>query len=176
MVGLLGAGLALGSHVCPERGFNLSAWLEAQQQLERECCRGEALDLESQRVIQRLEARNQVIDDLLESRLTLLEAASRFRDLSHEWPACDPLLGVVYPGQTEEECLCRQVIAFTRAVSPVGTEHWVRAHSLEKELAQLLVQGPLRLEGTGGVSPKNSGPTWQSGKPEQRSDSDAPNH
>jgi hypothetical protein len=145
LVGLLGACIALGSHVCPELGLNLSAWREIQQQVERERRRGEALHHESQRVNQHLEAQTRVINDLLEYRLTLLEAAARFRALEPQRTPNDPLLRVTYPGQTDEERWCRQVIAFTRAVDPVGTERWVRADSLEEELAQLLAQGPLRL-------------------------------
>jgi hypothetical protein len=51
---------------------------------------------------------------------------------------------MAFPGQTEEERFCRQVIAFVRAGGLPGTDRWVRADSFEEELAQWLAQGRLR--------------------------------
>jgi hypothetical protein len=144
-VGLVIAGWALASQVQPGFGGNVGNWLQIQQQLAEERRRSEALDHESRRTQQHLEMQLQVIRDLLENRLTLLEAAGRFRDLAHPWTTGNPVFCMAFPGQTEEERFCRQVIAFVRTGGPARLARWARADSLEEELAQRLAQGPLRM-------------------------------
>jgi hypothetical protein len=148
--GLLGALLAYGSCVYPtwsaRLGLNLTPWLDAQRDLAEACRRRESLNEYIRWVQQDLEAKSRVIEDVRNDRLTLLEAAARFRDMGH---SCLDRDGVLfrqsYAGQTDAERWCRKVIGYMRAVSPAHTDGASRADQLEAELSQHLAQGPLQL-------------------------------
>jgi hypothetical protein len=148
--GLLGALLAYGSCVYPtwsaRLGLNLTPWLDAQRDLAEACRRRETLNEHTRLVQQDLEAKCRVIEKLRNDRLTLLEAAARFRDMGH---SCLDRDGVLfrqsYAGQTDAERWCRKVIGYMRAVSPAQTDADSRADQLEAELSQHLAQGPLEL-------------------------------
>ncbi len=56
----------------------------------------------------RIQEKERIAGELIDGRLTLFEAAARFRRLNAEPPAAPPPLS--YPGDSEEERLCRQVI------------------------------------------------------------------
>jgi hypothetical protein len=148
--GLLCALLACGSYVYPTwsawLGLNLTPWLEAEQDLEQARRHRETLNEHTRLVKQDLEAKSRVIEDLRNDRLTLLEAAARFRDMGHS--CLDPdgaLFRQSYAGQTDAERWCRKVIGYMRAVSPPHTDGASRADQLEAELSQRLAQGPLQL-------------------------------
>ena len=147
---LLSALLACGSYVYPtwsaRLGLNLTVWREAEGDLERACRRRETLNEHTRLVQQDLEAKSRVIEELRNDRLTLLEAAARFRDMGHS--CLDPegaLFRQFYAGQTDTERWCRKVISYMRAVSPAHTDGASRADQLEAELSQRLAQGPLEL-------------------------------
>ena len=127
-------------------GLNFAEWLEVQRQLEDERRREVVLSDLTQRTAHSLQAKSQVVEELRHRRLTLLEAAARFRDLSrpgrddfHEW------FRRAYPGKTDEERWCRQVIRFLRGHSlklePLAEQY-------EAELARRLANGPLELPQT----------------------------
>jgi hypothetical protein len=146
--GLLSALFACATYVYPtwsaRLGLNLTAWLNGQQDLAEACQRRETLGQQTRLVQQDLEAKSQVIEDLRNDRLTLLEAAARFRDMGHS--CLDPdgaLFRQSYAGQTDAERWCRKVISYMRAVSPAQTDGASRADQLEVELSQHLAQGPL---------------------------------
>jgi hypothetical protein len=147
---LLSALLACGSYVYPtwsaRLGLNLTVWREAEGDLERACRRRETLNEHTRLVQQDLEAKCRVNEELRNDRLTLLEAAARFRDMGHS--CLDPegaLFRQFYAGQTDTERWCRKVISYMRAVSPAHTDGASRADQLEAELSQRLAQGPLEL-------------------------------
>ena len=147
---LLSALLACGSYVYPtwsaRLGLNLTPWLESERDLERACRRRETLNEHTRLVQQDLEAKCRVNEELRNDRLTLLEAAARFRDMGHS--CLDPegaLFRQFYAGQTDTERWCRKVISYMRAVSPAHTDGASRADQLEAELSQHLAQGPLQL-------------------------------
>ena len=144
---LLSALLACGSYVYPtwsaRLGLNLTVWREAEGDLERACRRRETLNEHTRLVQQDLEAKCRVNEELRNDRLTLLEAAARFRDMGHS--CLDPegaLFRQFYAGQTDTERWCRKVISYMRAVSPAHTDGASRADQLEAELSQRLAQGP----------------------------------
>jgi hypothetical protein len=58
-----------------------------------------------------VEKRIQVVSDVIDGRLSLLEAAAAFRDLDQ----ASPDLVVSYPGDTEGEKACQRVIAWVHA-------------------------------------------------------------
>jgi hypothetical protein len=62
----------------------------------------------------RIAEKDRLAAEVVGGRLTLLEAAARFRRLNHDDPPAVPL-DVYYPGDSEEERLCRQVIAYVGA-------------------------------------------------------------
>ena len=147
--GVLAALLMGGNHACPtwtaRVGLDrMTDWLDVHLQLAQEHHRGEILDGQVQRTLQSLQARIRVVEDLGAHRLTLLEAAARFRDLDGLASASDlEWSRRVDPGQTDEERWCRQVIRFVRGHyrdRPV-----LLAAQLEVELAGHLAEGTLHL-------------------------------
>jgi hypothetical protein len=107
------------------------------------------LEQQSRTIVQRLEAKEEVVRRLLAGRLTLLEAAALFGHLNEEpaaWPFQDNLR---WPGASREEKLCRQVLDWA---IPLAREEGGRAveaaDRLEAELAALLARGGvIRLPG-----------------------------
>jgi hypothetical protein len=62
----------------------------------------------------RVQEKDRVAGELVDGRLTLFEAAAHFRRLNDGGPKPAAPAALVYPGDSEEECLCRQVIAYAR--------------------------------------------------------------
>jgi hypothetical protein len=87
--------------------------------------------------------------DVAAGRLGLVEAAGRFRDLAAEDPVLNPeAFRRTYPGDTDEERYCRQVIRFVQLSlgEQPGADPAV-AGRLEAELQDRLRRGGLRLPG-----------------------------
>jgi hypothetical protein len=78
-----------------------------------------ALDTESQEraamSYRCLQAKRAVVTELLADRLTLLEAAARFRELDAGMPEARDRLLQAYPGVPYQVALCQQVIARARS-------------------------------------------------------------
>jgi hypothetical protein len=119
-------------------GPSVESWLGLPQQVQKNLQFAQALEEQSARVRQRIRAQNEVIKEILDRKMSLLEAACRFRAASM------PLVGArlrcfqeAYPGASESERFCRQVIAFTRwhAICPEQSRR--RAGELEAELSWL---------------------------------------
>jgi hypothetical protein len=62
----------------------------------------------------RWEDRASITTDVIDGRLSLLEAAAAFRDLNHQAPTVAQAVPQAYPGRTEGESACQQVLAFVR--------------------------------------------------------------
>src|SRR5262245_4691846 len=98
-------------------------------------------------VVERCAEKHRLAAEVLEGRLGLLEAATHFRDLNEQPP---PFLWERFrdrfPGRSDDERHCRQVIAFVKAALPEyrGADPAPVAR-LEAELEELLRQGDLRL-------------------------------
>lgn len=103
---------------------------------------------------ERVVRRRQVISDVFAGRRGLLEAAVAFRDLN-EMPGAPatPYLEL-FPGTTEDERLCRQVISWVESDPQQGSPD--RARALARQLEEELTA---RLQGPGGVRlpPRGSG-------------------
>jgi hypothetical protein len=115
--------------------------------LERQVEQSERFDAEldewGRTIFTRLDGKHRVTLELLEGRLSLLQAAVRFRDLN-TLPRRNPVdLRDLFPGRSDAERVCRQVIRWAseegRAIDPKRGES-LQA-SLEKELQQLLACG-----------------------------------
>jgi hypothetical protein len=107
-----------------------------------------ALDERVRPVLTRIRAKVAVIEELRGGRLTLAEATARFRLLNAagSQPALDT--SAYFPGATEEERLCRQVVRW--AVSAAGAESTsageATARRLGAELDGLLARNGGRIE------------------------------
>jgi hypothetical protein len=142
MVSVLLGMLLVGSNfTCPDLTSRLclhvKEWFGFQSQLAENLCHGEELDKEIKTLEQRRKMEQQVVNDLKAHKLSLLEAAARFRDLSP--PQSELMMNLLsdYHGCCSvEERFCRSVI------SRAGLEE---APRLEMELERLLILGELTL-------------------------------
>jgi hypothetical protein len=131
----LGASLTLGWLVGPEDEGDVarvSAELDRATALSRHC----------------LAVKAEVCTELIAGRLSLFEAAVRFRAASAEVPArFRRNLAEVYPGDSDDERECRRVIEWVRSAGDqdAGVRDQV-ADRLEVELCEHLAeQGTVRL-------------------------------
>jgi hypothetical protein len=88
--------------------------------------------------IRRIQAKVQIADEVVAGRLTLLEAARRYRPLQESAPGGLRYLLRKYPGATEQEVLCRNVITFARGTPSMQPERATVVARLEAELAEYL--------------------------------------
>jgi len=135
----LGALLVGGNLACPglTNGLcvHVEEWLPLQRRIAEHVRHDQELDKERQIVKQRIEKENQVVMDLKAGKLSLLEAAPRFRDLRP--PDAETvlyLLGDYYDCCSQEEFYCWSVINWA------GLE---AAPRLEAELERLAIEGQL---------------------------------
>jgi hypothetical protein len=120
--------------------------------LDPEARRGRPNDDEQFRAIRRrIETKHRLAREVIDGRLTLLEAAARFRDLDLEPPPfAQNGLRCRYPGVSDDELHCREVIFFVHAElrDRPGTDAHIMAR-LEAELKERLGRGDLHLPATG---------------------------
>ena len=115
----------------PELERNLAAHEDLRQQLEHK----------DDIIVERIAAKENVIRELIKEHLTLPEAAARFRKLNTESESCPGSPPDCFPGQTESERYCRQVLRWVE----IETQTWQPAEAeevrcrLEAELDLLLV-------------------------------------
>jgi hypothetical protein len=86
------------------------------------------------------QAKRAVVTELLADRLTLMEAAARFRELDADMPETRDRLLQAYPGVPYEVVLCRQVIGHARGELEVRAPEQVKrvVARLEAELQAYL--------------------------------------
>jgi|SRR5262245_13212648 len=113
---------------------------EEQEQLRK-------LEEERVRTLRRVQVRRDVVAAVITGRMTLLQAAGAFRELNRGSPSSYwGAFGHLYPGASDEERHCRQVIAYVRTELeeyPGGENEVVRR--LEAELRGHLERGKLHL-------------------------------
>jgi hypothetical protein len=142
---------------CPGLSW-LAGLFTLPQDLQDNAQVAEALDRQAEALFQRLESRRQILDDVMTRRLGLIEAAARFRDLGDlKGEYYRQLFRRYYPGQTDEEKYCRQVIAFARFCSPCPQPP--RIAELEAELEALLAREPIEGLIPGGLKPFPNSPS-----------------
>jgi hypothetical protein len=146
---LIGAGLTLAqpgwtTELVPDLCELPREW----RVLEVEARRTADLDNSQAALLQRIEAKAQVVEELIEQRLTLLEAAARFRDLDNRPPSFhwDSFRAGV-PGATDDEKHCHEVLDAMQSLLFGGDA--CHAASLKAQLEDVLrqhqQQGTLRL-------------------------------
>jgi hypothetical protein len=104
-----------------------------------------ALDELFRAVRRRSAAKERLAEQVAEGRLALTDAAARFRDLDRQPPPFHwDHFRHAYPGRSDEERHCREVIRFVRVTQDRPDSGAVAAR-LEAELRDLLDRGALRL-------------------------------
>jgi hypothetical protein len=95
----------------------------------------------------RLDIKDRLTADVAEGRLSLLEAAARFRDLNREWSTFQlEAFRETWPGRSDDERYCRQIIYMVRAkLRDRPAEGLAVVVRLQAELRHRLRRGDLRL-------------------------------
>jgi hypothetical protein len=105
---LLGGVLCLFPGTAARLGLDFWNLPELGLELQQEEAYGTELDREAEETFRRLAARDEAVRDVLDGRLTLWQAAARFRDLDATAPACARRdLARCFPGISEDERCCR---------------------------------------------------------------------
>jgi hypothetical protein len=152
IVRLLAVVLVLGGviWVCV-RGIDSWAVPEADEDPDQEARRGGWTDNEECLALQRrVGAKVRLAREVIDGRLTLLEAAARFRDLNREPPLFAWVaFRAANPGASDDELLCREVISYVHLEQrgQPGTDAGLVAR-LEAELNERLERGDLHLPAT----------------------------
>jgi hypothetical protein len=123
----------------------------ADHDLGAEVRRGQELDDQARVLMERILAKSCVAFEVRDGRLGLLEAAARFRDLDRTGPGFRwDVFRWTYPGTSDDERHCREVIAFVRAqlVPPPAEPAAPLEDRLEVELCELLKRGAVHLPGS----------------------------
>jgi hypothetical protein len=116
------------------------SWSELRRQLVETYQRRSEMKYRIEIARRRSEARQQVIQEVIEGRETLLGAAASLRAISATPPDCKPEHPRHFPGGSEEERLCREVIVRVtdevKLRDPDRADSW--AARLETELQEHL--------------------------------------
>src|SRR5262249_25337141 len=111
--------LATAYLTCHERGWPSAGGLgvrEVLQRLPEEWSRRDELQAQQAESLRRNALREEAVAALVAGRMTLLEAAARYRALAQETPGYHwEQFRLGYPGASDEERHCRQVIAAVQA-------------------------------------------------------------
>jgi hypothetical protein len=107
----------------------------------------EQLEMQRQMVLARLQLKRQIVEDLCAEKLSLLEAAARFRDLDKILPDRFPShFARYFPCGSDEECYCLRVIMATQAqLASLNKPYAALIVRLRAELEQKLATGNLQL-------------------------------
>ena len=84
----------------------------------------------------RIGLRREVARDLVAGRVTLGQAADRFREMNEAHPAALHFHSLQFPSATEEELLARQVLGFVRALGYTDPAAQRALPALEAEVAR----------------------------------------
>src|SRR5947209_1295145 len=87
---------------------------DLEKAIQEDLRQQDELNAKFETALQRLTGRRTVIAELLAGRITLVEAAVQFRDLSKTNPPRVPSYDSAYAGKSEGERLCRYVIRWVR--------------------------------------------------------------
>jgi len=102
-------------------GLDLWQLPSLQAGVEAEVRRSDELDAQLTEAQHRVGAKQQVVSDLIAGRLSLLEAAARFRDLTPPSSDAARYLRSVYAGASDDERFCRAVIQWVRGTRRSGS-------------------------------------------------------
>jgi hypothetical protein len=134
-------------------GLDWQAVADARRETEAQERRSEDLGQRQEVTRRRIEAKQAVTRQLVDGRLTLLEAAAWFRYLNENPSDCQDPYRYTWPGDSDGEKLCRQVIGWAEVEvrersSPSQADEKTRL--LEAELGGHLARdGTVRLPALG---------------------------
>lgn len=84
-----------------------------EQEIEDGTAAGEAIEQATLATKNRIAIKEAIVRDLVEGDIDLPQAAARFRTLNAVYADYLPILHKLYPGRTDAECVCRNVIVYT---------------------------------------------------------------
>jgi hypothetical protein len=117
---------------------------QEDEQYQQEVHRGQKLKAQLRELPRIREAKRRIASDLIAGRLTLAEAAARFRELDRKTmdaPTYSRVLKLHFPGASEEERICRKVIRHALyVVNPQSEAAAGLKERLETELRKHLAE------------------------------------
>jgi hypothetical protein len=119
-----------------EIGPALLSLVEIRSQIKQESQNARRIEEQDQILVSAMNAKEQIVVDLVADRLTLLEAAARFRELREGLPTCEmEMFRQAYPGNSDDERYCHQVIRAVESLRGRQPNEVTRAVArLKKEL------------------------------------------
>jgi len=135
--------------VTARRGVHFWAAPRADEGSSPETLPGNEPSEEVAAVVRRLHEKQALAREVADGRLTLREVAARYRELDEAAPGFHwEEFRRKYPGASDEERHCREVISFVRALPPErGDGERTVAGRLESELQASTARGDLSLPG-----------------------------
>jgi len=86
--------------------------------------------------LRRIETKEEIVKDLIHGETDLLHAAVQFRNLNAVYAEYMDLLHMKFPGRTDDECVCRNVIEYTTICVANRTDRGEILERLEAEYAR----------------------------------------
>jgi hypothetical protein len=111
LVGLLASLFCLMPQALSPLGLDFGDLPAQYRRMDELRQRGEELDRNREALLRRIEAKEAVVAELVAGRLTLLQAAARFRALKGDPPGVAELFPPEW-GRSEGERLCREVMVW----------------------------------------------------------------
>jgi hypothetical protein len=129
----------------PGHKGNQDSLSELWPKLYRERQRSEELQAAFHSVQERIDGKRRVVRELLDGRVTLLEAAARFHELCAASPAIIAGLHQRYPGcSSDAECYCRSLIRHAEDALADRPDRAAVLARLQAELDDHFAHGSLR--------------------------------
>jgi hypothetical protein len=143
------------------RGAELWSPPRVEEEADPEPLHGREVSEDVRAVTDRIVRKQALAEEIIEGRMTLLEAAARFRALDEAPPRFHwEQFRRGYPGAGDEERHCREAIGFVRTwLEARGYEPGSVVPRLEAELQEHLDRGDLRLPAVVSATPVAAGPT-----------------
>jgi hypothetical protein len=152
--GLLAGTAALDPPTAASFGVDVWSLPDLERQVQENEQRAAELDRFDAVVRGRLEEKLRLTAGVLDGRVTLRQAAARFTELNARQPAMTEQVRSVYPGRTEEESTCRQVLGF--AESRVTRERPDQREAFDRLREEF--EALLREQGSGESAPSPPAP------------------
>jgi hypothetical protein len=105
------------------------------------------LERQDETVMRRIAVKEAIVADLIAERVSLVEAAAQFRALNAGRRDYLTVIRSTYPGRTDDERICHNVIAFVEAAVNSDEDGRYTVYRLTEELRRLADGGTLVLPG-----------------------------
>jgi len=143
LVAVVGLSLVSVGWTCPAfvEQWGLDFWNvpELQSRLDETQRQHEERDVEDQRVMQRIQIKDALITQLIDGRATIPEVAAQFKKLNAGRVDYLGLFRKQYPGASDDECYCRNVLSFAESrLQRDGSRGEERVEMLRQELNHLI--------------------------------------